>query len=56
MDLSRTDLVAHWPPEAVAGLLFAAGWALLWVSILEPVCAPGAVRRHLGGRSAPKAA
>jgi undecaprenyl-diphosphatase len=56
MALSRTYLVVHWLTDVMAGLLLGAGWALLWVSILQPEAAPRALRRRFGDRSVPKVA
>jgi membrane-associated phospholipid phosphatase len=56
MALSRTYLVVHWLTDVVAGLLLGAGWALLWVSILEPASDPHPLRRGVGDRSVRKVA
>jgi undecaprenyl-diphosphatase len=57
MALSRTYLLAHWLSDAVAGLLLGAGWALVWVGILEAAFAhrerPGRDAKH---PSVPRAA
>ncbi len=57
MAFSRTYLIAHWLTDAVAGLLLGAGWALLWVAVLQPASArPERRRRDVDDRSVPRAA